>query len=192
MNAPQSSSLSTLSTLSPLEAARKIAPLVRENAGEIEKTRELPRPVFEAIADAGLFLLCVPKSLGGGEIDFPTQIRIAEVLGLADASTAWAVDQGMTFASFSAYMQPDAAREIWTNTPRSVVSNTPEPSGKAIVVPGGYRVSGRHGFSTGSRHANWVASQAQVIENGEARLRDGKPELRFCFVPREQVEVLDT
>lgn len=192
MNAPQSSSSSTLSTLSPLEAARKIAPLVRENAGEIEKTRELPRPVFEAIADAGLFLLCVPKSLGGGEIDFPTQIRIAEVLGLADASTAWAVDQGMTFASFSAYMQPDAAREIWTNTPRSVVSNTPEPSGKAIVVPGGYRVSGRHGFSTGSRHANWVASQAQVIENGEARLRDGKPELRFCFVPREQVEVLDT
>ena len=192
MNAPQSSSSSTLSTLSPLEAARKIAPLVRENAGEIEKTRELPRPVFVAIADAGLFLLCVPKSLGGGEIDFPTQIRIAEVLGLADASTAWAVDQGMTFASFSAYMQPDAAREIWTNTPRSVVSNTPEPSGKAIVVPGGYRVSGRHGFSTGSRHANWVASQAQVIENGEARLRDGKPELRFCFVPREQVEVLDT
>ena len=87
----------------------------------------------DAIADAGLFLLCVPKALGGAEIDFPTQVRIAEVLGLADASTAWAVDQGMTFASFSAYMQPDTAREIWTNTPRSVVSNTPEPTGKAIV-----------------------------------------------------------
>ncbi len=186
MNAPQPS------TSCPLEATRKLAPLIRENANEIEKTRELPRPVFEAIADAGLFLLCVPKALGGAEIDFPTQVRIAEVLGLADASTAWAVDQGMTFASFSAYMQPDTAREIWTNTPRSVVSNTPEPTGKAIVVPGGYRVSGRHGFSTGSRHANWVASQAQIIDNGEVRLRDGKPELRFFFVPKAEAQVLDT
>ena len=79
MNAPQPS------TSCPLEATRKLAPLIRENANEIEKTRELPRPVFEAIADAGLFLLCVPKALGGGEIDFPTQVRIAEVLGLADA-----------------------------------------------------------------------------------------------------------
>ncbi len=186
MNAPY------LSTSCPLEATRQLAPLIRDNANEIEKTRELPRPVFEAIADAGLFLLCVPEALGGGEIDFPTQVRIAEVLGRADASTAWAVDQGMTFASFSAYMEPGAAREIWINTPRSVVSNTPEASGQAIVVPGGYRVSGRHGFSTGSRHANWVASQAKVIENGEVRLRDGKPELRFFFVPRAEAEVLDT
>ena len=191
MNAPQSSSSSTLSTLSPLEAARKIAPLVRENAGEIEKTRELPRPVFEAIADAGLFLLCVPKSLGGGEIDFPTQIRIAEVLGLADASTAWAVDQGMTFASFSAYMQPDAAREIWTNTPRSVVSNSPSPTAKAVAVPGGYRVTGRQPFSTGIKHASWVAAHAQVIENGVVRQHNGKPEARYCLIPKREVEVID-
>lgn len=186
MNAPQPPASSLL------EAARQVAPLIRENAGEIEKLRELPRPVFEAIADAGLFHMCMPKSLGGAEVDFPTQIQIAEVLGAADASTAWAVDQGATFASFSAYMQPEAAREIWLAKPRSVVSNTPEASGKAIVVPGGYRVSGRHGFSTGSRHASWVASQAQIIDNGEIRQRDGKPELRFFFVPREEAEVLDT
>lgn len=186
MNAPMPSSSALL------EAARKVAPLIRENAGEIEKLRELPRPVFEAIADAGLFHICVPQSLGGTEIDFPTQILIAEVIGEADASTAWAVDQGATFASFSAYMQPDAAREIWTTKPRSVVSNTPEASGKAIAVPGGYRVSGRHGFSTGSCHANWIASQAQIIDDGEVRQRDGKPEVRFFFVPREQAQVLDT
>ena len=186
MNSPN------LSTSCPLEAARKVAPLIREHAGEIEKLRELPRPVFEAIADAGLFHICVPKALGGTEVDFPLQIQIAEVLGAADASTAWAVDQGATFASFSAYMQPDTAREIWINTPRSVVSNTPEASGKAIAVPGGYRVSGRHGFSTGSRHANWVASQAQIIENGTVRQRDGKPEIRFFFVPKAEAEVLDT
>jgi alkylation response protein AidB-like acyl-CoA dehydrogenase len=186
MNAPQPS------TSCPLESARKLAPLIRESANDIEKSRELPRKVFEAIADAGLFLMCVPKALGGLEVDFPLQVQIAEELGKADASTAWAVNQGATFATFSCYMQPEVARGIWIDTPRSVVSNTPEASGKAIVVPGGYRVSGRHGFSTGSRHANWVASQAQIIENGEARQRNGAPELRFFFMPKTEVKVLDT
>ena len=119
MNAPQPS------TSCPLEAARKLAPLIRESANDIETSRELPRKVFEGIADAGLFLTCVPKALGGLEVDFPLQVQIAEELGKADASTAWAVNQGATFATFSTYMQPEVARAIWTDTPRSVVSNTP-------------------------------------------------------------------
>ena len=180
------------STSSPLESARRLAPQIRSAANEIETTRELPRPLFEAIADAGLFHMCVPRALGGLEVDFPQQVLIAEELGKADASTAWAVGQGATFASWSMYMQPATAREIWIDTPRSVVSNTPEPSGKAIVVPGGYRVSGRHGFSTGCMHASWVASQAQIIDNGEVRQRNGVPELRFFFMPKSEVQVLDT
>ncbi len=176
----------------PLESARQLAPQIRAAAGDTEATRELPKSVFEAIADAGLFHMCVPRALGGLEVDFPQQVLIAEELGKADASTAWAVNQGATFASWSMYMQPAVAREIWIDTPRSVVSNTPEPSGKAIVVPGGYRVSGRHGFSTGCMHASWVASQAQIIDNGVVRQRNGTPELRFMFMPKADVQVLDT
>ncbi len=175
-----------------LEAARKLAPLIRAAAGDIEATRELPKPLFEAIADAGLFRMCIPRALGGLEVDFPQQILIAEELGRADASTAWAVNQGATFASWSMYLQPATAREIWIDTPRSVVSNTPEPNGQAIVVPGGYRVSGRHGFSTGCMHASWVASQTQIVDNGVVRQRNGAPELRFFFMPKTEVQVLDT
>ena len=39
----------------PLEAARRIAPLIRASADEIEVNRQLPRPVFEALADGGIF-----------------------------------------------------------------------------------------------------------------------------------------
>lgn len=180
------------STINLLESARQLAPQIRAAAGDTEATRELPKSVFEAIVDAGLFHMCVPRALGGLEVDFPQQVLIAEELGKADASTAWAVNQGATFASWSMYMQPAVAREIWIDTPRSVVSNTPEPSGKAIVVPGGYRVSGRHGFSTGCMHASWVASQAQIIDNGVVRQRNGTPELRFMFMPKADVQVLDT
>ncbi|HEY7652323.1 MAG TPA: acyl-CoA dehydrogenase family protein, partial [Methylomirabilota bacterium] len=63
---------------------------------------------------------------------------------------------------------------------------------EAIVVPGGYRVTGRQGFSTGCRHATWLAAHATVVEHGRPRLDEGQPEMRYCFVPRAQAELLDT
>src|SRR5687768_2313265 len=134
-----------------IAAARALAPLIRANADEIDARRELTRPVFEAIADAGLFQMAVPKVIGGSEVDYPTFVQVMEELGKADASTAWAVNQGSNFGNFAARMAPDVARTIWIDTPRSVVANTPGPSAKATVVPGGYRVTGRQPFSTGCK-----------------------------------------
>lgn len=187
-------SLPALSTppVSPLEAARQLAPLIRASADEIDAARELPRPLFEAIADAGLFHMAVPLAIGGSEVDFPTYVQVIEELGKADASTAWAVNQGATFGTYAARMAPHVAREIWIDTPRAVVANTPAPTAKAIVVAGGFRVTGNQPFSTGCRHSSWVAPHAQIIENGEVRLTDGRPEVRYCLVPINQAELLDT
>ena len=60
------------------------------------------------------------------------------------------------------------------------------------MVKGGYRVTGRQGFSTGCRHASWIAAHTTVIEDGEVRLKDGKPEARYCLLPAAQAELLDT
>jgi alkylation response protein AidB-like acyl-CoA dehydrogenase len=177
---------------SPLEAAQKLAPLIRSCADETDAARELPRPLFEALADAGFFHLAVPRAIGGAEIDLPSYVEVIEELGKADASTGWAVNQGAIFATYSARMPRDVARAIWIDIPRSVVANTPAPTAKAVVVPGGYRVTGRQGFSTGCRHASWVAAHAQIIENGQVRLEGTQPEMRYFFVPVAQAELLDT
>jgi alkylation response protein AidB-like acyl-CoA dehydrogenase len=167
--------------------------LVRASADEIEAARELPKPVFHALADAGLYLMSVPRAVGGPEIDFPTYVQAIEEIGKADASTAWTISQGANWATYSARMAREVAREIWIDTPRSVVSNTPGPTAQAVVVPGGYRVTGRNQpFSTGCKHASWVAAHATVIENGATRQKDGKPEARYCLIPVAQVEILDT
>jgi len=177
---------------SPLDAARKLAPQIRSCADETETARELPRPLFEALADAGMFHLAVPRSLGGLELDLPTYIQVIEELGKADASTGWCVNQGAIFATYSSRMPPAAARAIWIDTPRAVVANTPAATAQAEVVPGGYRVTGRQGFSTGCRHASWVAAHAQIIENGGVRLEGGQPETRYMFVPVAEAQLLDT
>jgi alkylation response protein AidB-like acyl-CoA dehydrogenase len=119
-------------------------------------------------------------------------VQVIEEIGKADASTGWAVNQGATFGTFAARMAQDVAREIWIDTPRSVVANTPGATAQAVAVRGGYRVTGRQPFSTGCRHASWIAAHGQIIENGEVRQRDGKPEARYFLVPSAQVELLDT
>jgi alkylation response protein AidB-like acyl-CoA dehydrogenase len=180
-------------TPAPLEAARKLAPQVQACADQTEADRELPRPLFEALADAGMFHLAVPRAIGGGELDLPTYVEVIEELGKADASTAWCVNQGAIYATYSARMPAAVARRIWIDTPRAVVANTPAATATAVVVPGGYRVTGRQGFSTGCRHAAWVAAHAQVIENGRTRLEaNGDPEARYLFVPVAEAEILDT
>jgi alkylation response protein AidB-like acyl-CoA dehydrogenase len=179
-------------SLSPLETARKLAPMIRTYADDVEEERALPRPLFEALADAGLFHLAFPRSMGGGEIDLPTYIQVIEEVGKADASTAWVLNQCSIFATYAARMPRELARKIWIDTPRSVVANTPLANAQAVVVPGGYRVTGRQGFSTGCRNASWIASHAEVIENGRVRLDHGQPETRYMFVPVAEVELLDT
>jgi alkylation response protein AidB-like acyl-CoA dehydrogenase len=179
-------------SVAPLEAARRLGPLIRSSAPETEALRELPRPLFEAMADAGLFQIALPRSLGCPELDLPSYIQVIEEIGKTDASTGWVTNQVAIFATYAARMERAAARAIWIDPPRSVVANTPLANAEAIVVPGGYRVTGRQGFSTGCRHATWLAAHATVVEHGRPRLDEGQPEMRYCFVPRAQAELLDT
>ena len=168
-----------------LEAAKALAPKIRSCADQIEAERELPPALFDELADAGLFKLALPRSLGGVEIDLPSYIEVLGELGDADASTAWVVNQCSIFATYAARMPHEIAREIWTDTPRCVVANTSFPTSEAVPVPGGYRVTGRHRFSSGCRHASWFAARAWIPDNRE-------PVQKFLFVPAAEVEVLDT
>src|SRR5262249_347580 len=110
-----------------LEAARKLVPMVRASADETEAARELPRPLFEAMADVGLFHLALPRAIGGAEIDLPTYAQVLEEIGKADASTGWVLNQCAIFGTYAARMPREVARTIW-DTPRSGVSNTPAPT----------------------------------------------------------------
>ena len=178
--------------LSPLEAAKKLAPMIHAAAAESEALREVPRPLFEAISDAGLIHMALPRAIGGGEIDLPTYVQVLEELGKADASTAWVVNQLAIYGTYASRMPREIAKKIWIDTPHGCVANTPAATATAVVVPGGYRVTGRQGFSTGSRNAAWVAPHAQVIENGQVRMDGSVPETRYLFVPVAQAELLDT
>src|SRR5207302_1787842 len=165
-----------------------VAPGPTETEGVLEVWKT-PAMIAQASRETPLQRLGRPE-----EIDLPTYVQVIEELGKADASTGWVVNQGAIYGTYAARMPREAARKIWIDPPRAVVANTPAATAKAIVVPGGYRVTAeRQGFSTGCRHATWIAAHAQVMENGKTRLEaDGTPELRYLLVPVGEAELLDT
>ena len=120
------------------------------HAERIDNARELPDELAHDMADKGFFRLLVPRSLGGAELDLPDYLCLVDVFAEVDASTAWTFNQNNVWATNSTRMPLQTAREIWAD-PRAVVTNGPPlPGARAEPADGGYLISGRWTFSTGS------------------------------------------
>lgn len=175
-----------------LEAAHTLAARVATAADRIDHEREIPSELTNEIADKGLFRMLVPRSLGGGELDFLDYLRIIEVFAEVDASTAWCINQNNVFATNSARMPEQTAREIWSDQRAVVTNGPPATSVEAIPVDGGYQLTGRWNFSTGIRHATWVAAITPIRytdHNEENSVEE--EEVRVLLMPKKDVNLID-
>jgi alkylation response protein AidB-like acyl-CoA dehydrogenase len=175
-----------------LARARAVAPLLAAAGDRIEAARALPADVLEALHEARLFRLLLPRSLGGDELDFPTLAAVTEEIAASDASTAWCLGQGAGCAMSAAALAPEVAREVFG--PReAVLAWGAGAAGTAKPVEGGWLVDGTWTFASGIRHATWVGAHCRVLEaDGTPRLAsDGRPLERTALVPRDAVEIAD-
>jgi len=174
--------------------ARALAPMIAGAAPQIEAQRELTPAVVSALHEAGLFRALLPRSIGGYEAPPLALIRISEELAKADASTAWCVAQVAAASTISASLDGAAAREIFSDDPRSLVAvGPPNAGGRAVAAPDGFRVTGTWQFASGSRHANWMAAHCPILEaDGKPRLLpDGMPVQRTMIFPKASANVSD-
>jgi alkylation response protein AidB-like acyl-CoA dehydrogenase len=176
-----------------LTAARELAPRIAARSEEIEQTRRIPDDIVQALKDTHIFRMFQPRVYGGAEVDPLTAITVEEGLAHADGSVGWCLTRALAGGILMAQLEPEAAHEIYDPDPSIVIAGTLQPPGEAIVVDGGYRVSGRWPFGSGCQHASWMQGVCRVIENGEVRLAaNGQPELRAFNFPASEVEILDT
>src|SRR6201747_1676398 len=96
-----------------IERARALAPLIAQEADEIERTRRLTQPVVSALTENGLYRALLPQSVGGAEVAPDVFMQMLEEVAKADASTAWCLGQCSVCSMTAAYLDADAAREIF-------------------------------------------------------------------------------
>ena len=178
-------------SLDLVERARALQPLIAGDADEIERTRRLTPAVTSALIENGLYRSLLPQSLGGSEAPLETFMQMQEEIAKADASTAWCLGQCSVCAMTAAYLDPDAANEIFNTAPGILAWGAINHQVQA--VPGGYRASARWEFASGSRQASWLGSHVRVIEaDGSPRLRkDGSPEIRTILFPVTSATMYD-
>ena len=184
---------SAIAAAPPLEAARRLVSVLRAAAERTEQERRLPDDLVAALTEAGIFRMCVPRALGGGESDPATLVETIATLAQGDGSAAWSAMIGATSGVVSAYLPEDAAREIYGTEPATITGGVFAPLGRATVVPGGYRVSGRWAFASGCEHCGWLMGGCVVLADGKPRLLpSGAPDTHLMLFPAREVEVIDT
>src|SRR6516225_6842608 len=174
-----------------LQRARDFVPELAAAAPEIERQRELPESVVAAMAERGFFRMLLPRSVGGAELLPAPYVRVVEEIAKGDASAAWCLNQGAGCSMTAAYLEPEAAREIFGG-PRGILAWGPGP-GEARVVAGGYRVSATFSFASGSHDATWLGAHVPIIEaDGTPRRNpDGSPVIRDMLFPKAEAEMTD-
>ena len=165
-----------------IDAARSVAPLAAELAGQAERERRLPGPVSDALRDAGIYRMLVPSSLGGGEAEPAEMIEVLETLGRADGAAGWCAMVSATAGMVLARMAPEAAGEVFP-TPETVLAGVFAPHGRAerrgdrLLV-----VNGHWSFGSNIENSDWVFAGCRIEGQGPVLLA----------LRREQVRLIDT
>lgn len=165
-----------------MAAIKELQPVFRERAPQTRKERKVPQASIDALQDIGFFLALQPKRYGGLEMRpqefFKMQIAIAE----ACMSTAWASGIIAVHALQLAMMDDRAQQAVWNESIHTRVSSSYAPMGKVTPVEGGFRFSGRWGWSSGSDHCTWVLLGGIIPGEG----------YRTFLIPKSDYEIVDT
>ncbi|WP_164007797.1 acyl-CoA dehydrogenase family protein [Pyxidicoccus trucidator] len=175
-----------------LAAAEALFPRLSARSDEIENARRLPPDLVAELARDGYFRMMIPESLGGLELHPAVSFQVMESLARADGATGWCVMIGAATALTSAWLFEPAAQAIFTR-PDVITGGVAAPIGRAERVEGGYRLSGRWPWASGSQHCHWLVGGGVVTEGGKPRMvREGMPEVRMFFFPQERAVLHDT
>ncbi len=167
------------------DAAERIAPML----DDIDTARRLPAPAIDALAAAGVFKLCVPRSLGGAQASPLALLATIEELARLDGSAGWCTMIGATSGLMSVYLDEDVAREIYAPAD-AITCGVFAPMGRATPTDAGYRVSGRWPFASGCEHSRW--RMGGTIADGDAPLPSGAPDVRSALFRAEDTTIHDT
>ncbi|MFQ3201334.1 MAG: 3-hydroxy-9,10-secoandrosta-1,3,5(10)-triene-9,17-dione monooxygenase [Zhongshania sp.] len=165
-----------------MTAIFEMQPRLRERAQEAKELRRVPQASIDELQDIGFFLALQPKRYGGLELTPQDFFRMQIALAEGCMSTAWACGIIAVHAFQLAIMDDRAQQAIWGDNIHTRVSSSYAPMGKVTAVDGGFKLSGRWGWSSGSDHCTWALLGAIIPGDG----------YRTFLVPKSDYKIIDT
>ena len=171
---------------SPFPArASALGPMLRDEGAAAEAAGSLTDSVVDAMKAEGLFRMWVPACHGGHEVPVVEAIDTMIELGRHDGAAAWCTMIANTTALLAARLPAEVAQELFGHDD-AIAAGFAQPRGRATVVDGGLRVTGRWQWGSFTRHATVVGGGALADGPGA-----GTPRVLFVFFDPADVEWLD-
>jgi alkylation response protein AidB-like acyl-CoA dehydrogenase len=127
----------------------------RARNGEFDAQRHISADVIDAFKVHGIYRALVPKRFGGDERSPAEFCRLIERISQADGSAGWVASFGMS-PVYLAALPLETLAKVYANGPDVVFAGGIFPPQPAIPTAGGYRVTGRWKYSSGSMGAELI------------------------------------
>lgn len=165
-----------------VQRAAALAPVLRTNARWQEEHRRMHDDTLDALADAGMFRLRVPRRYGGYEVDTRTLVDVAMELGRVDGSSSWITNVSW-IPGWMACLFPDEVQDEVFAEQDVTVCGTLSPSAFAKPVDGGIVLDGKWSFISGALHSQWQVTMSVLVPE------DGEPYPVMALVPMSDVQL---
>lgn len=139
-----------------LARVNELVPTLRSRAAQTENLRRMHPDNMRDLSRAGVFRLTMPLDRGGYQADERIVAEALAQIARGCPSTSWICTIMLAVNVLPALLGDEAAEEIYA-TPDLKMTATVAPTGTAVLVDGGYRVTGRWIWNTGGIHSNWFA-----------------------------------
>src|ERR1700722_698087 len=103
--------------------AAAIRPILEKNAAEVERERRLPQENIDALREAGLLRITIPRRFGGYEVPISMKLAASEAVARNGCgSTAWVMTL-INVCNWMASLLPEQGQvDIWGENPDAVVA----------------------------------------------------------------------
>jgi alkylation response protein AidB-like acyl-CoA dehydrogenase len=167
--------------------ATQLQPLLRQHAARAEDERRVPEPVLTALVETGLLRLGVPRRYDGLEAGTRAMIEVSAAVAEGCGSTSWVLTLFNICAWLTGLFPAAAQDDVFGADPDARVSGSLSPSATTRRVEGGWRVSGRWYYNSGSLHATWSVVGVPLTDHrGEVVDRS------LALLPMGELTVEDT
>ncbi len=165
--------------------AQAMIPALKARAARCIAERDVPEETIREFHEAGFFRILQPKRWGGYEMHPNVFFDVQKALAEGCMSTGWMFGVVGCHPYELALFHDEAQQEVWGENTATLASSSYQPVGKVTHVDGGFRLSGRWGFSTGSVHCDWVVLGAMVPPKNEG----DAPDMRAFLLPRKDYTI---
>ncbi|MFS3128686.1 acyl-CoA dehydrogenase family protein [Nocardioides sp. Bht2] len=118
--------------------------------------RRLSDNLTKILRDSGVMRLLQPARYGGYEADPRVFNQAMYEIGRLSSSAGWVTGVVGIHSWHLGLYDDRAQREVWGEDHDTWICSSYGPAGRATKVEGGYRLSGRWSFSSGSPQSTWT------------------------------------